>query len=454
MVIFLILCSKFCVYLIQSFSSQIISIASVIMADNETSNFLRQHGLERLIEIFVSEEIRLADFSFFRNHPEDLQLLLPRLRDRIDFIKAISTNTTKSTQVELEPPIICRETLTEICSRSDYGRSFIESYKIQNGVKVYSPDARKLVKMAMHDHRYKQQKPAVEPVPETSQKIPQTAWDKMSFEERSLCEAAKTKLLVTGYSESDIITKCWRESFPLRRKEALSGKIIFKDWEVLAHYANIHDLINFDFREVHGSSKDTLTTQAAKFIQVFSRVHIGYRELIKEDQTLADTIATSFAANVSINDHTVFLVFYSLPLILRQQFVTKQKKRTKISILVCRSSYIKLLETEAKVMECVSKRRQEALAAKTTVQPYVIVVGTVEEVRSFFVVLDELLFKCNSMVAAIDLQFKLHTAFHLNYAMECESVMQFLQLFFYDIAYPGDRFDANVTALATDCKRL
>lgn len=190
-----------------------------------------------------------------------------------------------------------------------------------------------------HDHRYKQQKPAVEPVPETSQKIPQTAWDKMSFEERSLCEAAKTKLLVTGYSESDIITKCWRESFPLRRKEALSGKIIFKDWEVLAHYANIHDLINFDFREVHGSSKDTLTTQAAKFIQVFSRVHIGYRELIKEDQTLADTIATSFAANVSINDHTVFLVFYSLPLILRQQFVTKQKKTNK-NINPCMSQLV------------------------------------------------------------------------------------------------------------------
>lgn len=79
------------------------------MADNNTVLFLKNHGLERLTEIFVREELKLSDFQFLRDHPEELQQLLPKLRDRIDFLKAATDNVSRAVQVDLEPPIVCRE---------------------------------------------------------------------------------------------------------------------------------------------------------------------------------------------------------------------------------------------------------------------------------------------------------------------------------------------------------
>lgn len=79
------------------------------MADNNTVLFLKNHGLERLTEIFVREELTLSDFRFLREHPEELQQLLPKLRDRIDFLKAASDNTSRGVQADLDPPIVCRQ---------------------------------------------------------------------------------------------------------------------------------------------------------------------------------------------------------------------------------------------------------------------------------------------------------------------------------------------------------
>lgn len=74
--------------------------------------------------------------------------------------------------------------------------------------------------------------------------------------------------------------------------------------------------------------------------------------------------------------------------------------------------------------------------------------------RAFFVILDNLILKCRSMIAAVDLHFKLHTVFHIEYAKECEDVMHFIQHFFYNITYQGEREDVNAITLLTDFKRL
>lgn len=105
-------------------------------------------------------------------------------------------------------------------------------------------------------------------------------------------------------------------------------------------------------------------------------------------------------------------------------------------------------------MEVIAEQRQAAHKIKSTVQPFIIVVGSVTKSQSFFVILDELTFKCRSMIAALDLHFKLHTVFQLLYAKDCETVLQFIQTFFYNISYANDRYDAIVTALISDFKRL
>lgn len=105
-------------------------------------------------------------------------------------------------------------------------------------------------------------------------------------------------------------------------------------------------------------------------------------------------------------------------------------------------------------METVQERRRMAKQSKTTVQPFIIVIGSIQQPKSFFVILDNLTLKCRSMFAAIDLHFKLHSVFHLQYAMPCESVMHFIQHFFYGIAYPEEREDSSAITLITDFRRL
>lgn len=216
----------------------------------------------------------------------------------------------------------------------------------------------------------------------------------------------------------------------------------------------MHELVNYDFRSVHSIKNDTLALHGTTFIKNFNKVFHVYRSLVEEDKPLYDTILTIFNDDVQVNDTSIFLAFYTLPLILRQTFMSNEKKRVNVSTFACRKAYITRVETEAKIMEVVAERRKTALLMKSTIQPFMIVAGTFDKPRGFFVILDDLIFQCKSMMAVIDLHFKLHTVFHLVYAKECETVLQFIQIHFYGIQYPGDRFDSIVTAFATDCKRL
>lgn len=272
------------------------------MADPETCSFLEKHGLARLIERFADEGIGLADFSFLRQNYTDLHGLLPTLRDRIDFIKATTENNTKSTQVDMEPRIVPREGLLSICSKYDYGRKFMQSYTIKDGKREYTPESRKYLKKAVVEHffvltrgrithqhftemvqiileelpdedartwyvpvfknksaggflyntyRYMQstdkrfkKTPEQQDEPGPSHSFKHQLWDNMNADQKAKCQAAKHQLKVTGYSDSGMITMCWKQCFPLRRHEAMIGKIVFNDWEVLGHFDDVHNLVS------------------------------------------------------------------------------------------------------------------------------------------------------------------------------------------------------------------
>ncbi|XP_062557244.1 uncharacterized protein LOC134222117 [Armigeres subalbatus] len=328
------------------------------MADNATSSYLKLHGLDRLVAIFAEQEIQLPDFSFLRNNPAELQQLLPKLRDRIDFMKVVEHNT-KSTQADLEPPIICRETLIEICSKNDFGRAFLDGYRNVNGKREYSPDSRVFLKKALVEHffrlnkghithnnfmemvqtirnelpdedvrtwyvpqmrnksgggllynryryiqhtdkRFKQSQHEVEESG-PSRSFQNSSWETLSSDEKERCEAAKHKLQVTGYSDSENITTAWKQSFSLRRKEALAGQIKFREWEVLVHFDNVHELVNYDFRSVHSIKNDTLALHGTTFVKNFNKVFHVYRSLVEEDKPLYDTILTIFNDDVQVN---------------------------------------------------------------------------------------------------------------------------------------------------------
>lgn len=54
-------------------------------------------------------------------------------------------------------------------------------------------------------------------------------------------------------------------SFSIRRHEALNGTTTsFDDWDVLAHFENVYELINYDFHIIHSESSDRMSRKHAK----------------------------------------------------------------------------------------------------------------------------------------------------------------------------------------------
>ncbi|XP_058836088.1 uncharacterized protein LOC131692815 isoform X1 [Topomyia yanbarensis] len=266
--------------------------------------------------------------------------------------------------------------------------------------------------------------------------------------------AAKLRLNSIGYNNTKEIINAWAGCYSLRRYEIISGNFKLDDYSVLRNFNGVNELIFRDFRTINKNFND-LQSKLPTFLKKFKSVFNDYRSLVEEDKLLTDEIIVTFRETVDINDRSVFLAFYALPLILRQNFVYKGAKRTKLPLLMCRQSYITILATEATLSEKLAERRKFAIEYKTTIQPFIFAVGAINtSIESFFVAYDDILFKCQSAVEAIDLHFKIHEAFHLEYAAECEMVLKFIQIYFYGIHYDGQRDSSSVAALITDLDRL
>lgn len=72
--------------------------------------FLTRHKLQHLTSRFQDEDIKITDFPYLRKHSRLVEILLPRIRDQIDFSKALDgmTNKCQATQVTFDNPIIPR----------------------------------------------------------------------------------------------------------------------------------------------------------------------------------------------------------------------------------------------------------------------------------------------------------------------------------------------------------
>lgn len=69
---------------------------------------------------------------------------------------------------------------------------------------------------------------------------------------------------------------------------------------------------------------------------------------------------------------------------------------------------------------------------KQTVQPFIIIVGlSLREIESYYVVVDDILYKLDNILRAIDICFKIFMVLDAQYPIECEQIWLFFQLYIY-----------------------
>ena len=91
--------------------------------------------------------------------------------------------------------------------------------------------------------------------------------------------------------------------------------------------------------------------------------------------------------------------------------------------------------------------KNQLKAIKGTFQPTCVFVGQLSNIESFYVVLDDKKYKCDSCLEAIDLVFQLFFAVDSAYPPLCDTVWLFLQKAAYNIHLPKDALNTSLRVL-------
>ncbi|KYQ53586.1 hypothetical protein ALC60_00113 [Trachymyrmex zeteki] len=82
--------------------------------------------------------------------------------------------------------------------------------------------------------------------------------------------------------------------------------------------------------------------------------------------------------------------------------------------------------------------RKHAEMLKITLQPYIIIVGSLYEVKETYVQVDDILYKTNSTLEAIDVCFKTFHVFQVNYPIMSEHLWMLIQKGIYNFTTKWD----------------
>lgn len=82
---------------------------------------------------------------------------------------------------------------------------------------------------------------------------------------------------------------------------------------------------------------------------------------------------------------------------------------------------------------------------KQTVQPFIIITGlSLREIENYYVVVDNVLYKLDNILTAIDICFKLFMVFDAQYPTECEQVWLYFQQYIYELSTKYDKVIKSV----------
>jgi hypothetical protein len=95
------------------------------------------------------------------------------------------------------------------------------------------------------------------------------------------------------------------------------------------------------------------------------------------------------------------------------------------------------------------EKRNDYQQMKLTIQPQLVIVGTLLNPQEILVSIDNVIYKAESIVKAIDMTFKIYMALNLKYQITVEGVWLYIQKYLYDINLKHDPLYTAVTEFHT-----
>lgn len=132
-------------------------------------------------------------------------------------------------------------------------------------------------------------------------------------------------------------------------------------------------------------------------------------------------------------------------------FKKGEGRNTKITIELAQDSQLISIAAENDLIRKIEERAIFYKNLKLGVQPYIVSVGdTIYNLKKFYVVVDNLTFTFDNFVKALDICFKCHTVFNLNFAYESRFLWTFIQKYFYEIDLQNDCVSSDIISLLSD----
>lgn len=106
----------------------------------------------------------------------------------------------------------------------------------------------------------------------------------------------------------------------------------------------------------------------------------------------------------------------------------KQKKVWRPSKSEVREGFITHVKDDSDIISVINNRRDKFAEFGLTLQPFIIIVGpSLEEIKSYFVVIDKVWYVVSDILSAVNACFKTIWVVNAQYPMECHSSWTFIQ---------------------------
>ncbi|XP_066594187.1 uncharacterized protein [Prorops nasuta] len=253
----------------------------------------------------------------------------------------------------------------------------------------------------------------------------------------------------------DKVKENWKKSFNFRRQEYKKNKdfniaTIVAEWPILRQ-PNAFALINEDF----DSLRLTTVNLNEEIWETFFQKVLKLRDLNNRDSnSLAlKEVVTLEEINIDLKVAGQLLL---LPYLLPPKGRIKcGQKHWKPSVTECKDSILMHLLIPGDIIVKVDERRELMKKLNLSVQPFIIIIGpTLTDIESIYVCLDDIIYKLESVLQAVDICFKIFHVFNLKYPPESEHIWQLVQLYIYNIKTVYDKYISQVAELITDMNKV
>ncbi|KAJ8913335.1 hypothetical protein NQ315_013306 [Exocentrus adspersus] len=223
----------------------------------------------------------------------------------------------------------------------------------------------------------------------------------------------------------------WNHTFTLRRKQKYhSVSEMIRAWPVL-NDLRAEVLINCDFEKLFPKSVLNFFLHWQTFFETLLK-QIEVSELTAKN--LIETLETCQSEDGKLAIQITLLSHLIPP----RGRLKVANHHWKFSILEAVEAIVVNAKDAGQVNELIERQRDKAAAHKQTVQPYLLLVGPLEDPQSFFIVIDTIKYELDSAKKAFDTLFKIFHVLDAKYPIQAEHIWVLIQKGLYKVSTPQD----------------